>query len=270
MGAEIGSYIYALGANLHVLDDRLRLQAGAVDVDTRYRYNGIGNDEPAGNLENNVRQRGPAYFAQSSLKLWKSLYSGISVMSGGIETRFRAGAPILPGDLFAGPEFDIAARTVPMAIDARNQEQFPGNGWFVDGCAEFYRESMGGDTDAETYRLAIDHYRPIRQQDVLASRLAVRTVDGDVPFFLLSTFGASADVRGCPSGRYRGRAMYAMQSEYRLPRNDNWIVATFAGFGEVADCFSAFGEIILPAGGVGKRFVLSRKHTVSRSGIRRQ
>jgi hypothetical protein len=32
----------------------------------------------------------------------------------------------------------------------------------------------------------------------------------DTPFFLLSTFGGSSDLRGYPSGRYRDRMMYAI------------------------------------------------------------
>ncbi len=38
-----------------------------------------------------------------------------------------------------------------------------------------------------------------------------------------------------------------------------------AGFGEVADSFSDFGENYLPAAGIGARFVLSQKHRVGLS-----
>jgi hemolysin activation/secretion protein len=105
----------------------------------------------------------------------------------------------------------------------------------------------------------------MREQDVLASRFIVRGTGGDAPFFLLSTIGGNTDLRGYPSGRYRDRYMYALQSEYRWQFNDNWIFTGFAGFGEVANEFSGFGGKILPAAGIGVRFVLSQKHKVSLS-----
>lgn len=36
----------------------------------------------------------------------------------------------------------------------------------------------------------------------------------------------------------------------------------FAGFGEVAKTFGDFGNHLLPAAGIGARFILSRKHRV--------
>ena len=72
------------------------------------------------------------------------------------------------------------------------------------------------DFDAETYKLAVNNYRPMGEQNVLALRAVLRTTVGDdAPFFLLSTFGGSTDLRGYPSGRYRDEWMYALQGEYR-------------------------------------------------------
>ena len=59
--------------------------------------------------------------------------------------------------------------------------------------------------------------------------------------------------------------MYALQSEYRWQVNDKWILTGFAGFGEVASSLSDFGEDLLPAAGIGTRFVISKKHRVSLS-----
>ena len=128
-----------------------------------------------------------------------------------------------------------------------------------------YRESEGSDFESETFKLIVNRYLPMRDQDVLALRLFIKGTSEDTPFFLLSTFGGSTDLRGYPSGRYRDRMMYAMQSEYRWQYNDRWIFTGFAGFGEVADSFSNFGKNFLPAGGIGARFVLSAKHRVSLS-----
>jgi outer membrane translocation and assembly module TamA len=105
----------------------------------------------------------------------------------------------------------------------------------------------------------------MREKDVLATRLVVRSASDEVPFFLLSTFGGKTDLRGYPAGRYRDRSMFALQAEYRWQMSDRWIFTGFAGVGEVANSFSEMGENLLPAVGIGARFLLSEKHKVGLS-----
>ena len=200
-----------------------------------------------------------------SWRVWKKLYVGIGYLAGEVDTAIRELPPIIPPELTPSVGLRLGAWTIPIQIDSRDNEQFPRSGWKVDGRTVLFRESVGGDFDAETYMLSANYYLPMRDQDVLASRIVVRGTGGDVPFFLLSTLGGSTDLRGYPSGRYRDRYMYAVQSEYRWHFNDQWIFTGFAGFGEVADEFSNFGKEILPAAGIGVRYVLSQKHKVSLS-----
>ena len=265
MFAENGSYAYGGGANLHLMDDKLRVKAGAGYMDVRYRFYGIGNDDGDAGISVDILQEVPMYFASASWRVWNKLYVGLGYLGGDVETRLRFTLPDTP---FFDPsvKLDIGAYAIPIEFDTRDHEQFPRNGWLVSGRAMFYRESAGGDFDAETFKISVNHYRPMREQDVLALRATVRSTGGDdAPFFLLSSFGGSTDLRGYPSGRYRDRMMYALQSEYRWQFNDRWIFTGFAGFGEVADNFGDFGENFLPAAGIGTRFVLSKKHRVGLS-----
>ena len=264
MIAENGSYAYGGGANLHLLDDRLRVKAGVGYMDVRYRFYGIGNDDGEAGISVDILQEVPMYFASASWRVWNKLYVGLGYLGGDVETRLRFSLPDTP---FFDPslKLDIGAYAIPIEFDTRDHEQFPRNGWLVSGRAMLYRESAGGDFDAETFKVSVNHYRPMREQDVLALRATVRTTSGDAPFFLLSTFGGSTDLRGYPSGRYRDQMMYALQSEYRWQFDDRWIFTGFAGFGEVAENFGDFGRNFLPAAGIGTRFVLSKKHRVSLS-----
>ena len=264
MGAENGSYAYGGGANLHLLNDDFRLKFGAAYMDVRYQFYGIGNEQNESGLRLDLLQNGPMYFATGSWRVWKKLYLGLGYLSGDIDTQFRL---ILPEQPFFDPTISLklAAINIPVEIDTRDHEQFPRDGWLVNARSIIYRESVGSDFDAETVKITANRYLPMRDQDVLALRLMVKATSEDTPFFLLSTFGGSSDLRGYPSGRYRDRMMYAMQSEYRWQYNDNWIFTGFAGFGEVADSFSNFGENFLPAAGVGARYVLSKKHRISLS-----
>ena len=264
MGAENGSYAYGGGANLHLLDDKFRLKFGAVYMDIRYQFYGIGNDQNDLGIRVDLLQNGPMYFATGSWRVWKKLYVGLGYLSGEVDTRLRFDIPALP---FFDPtlKLDTGAINIPIEIDSRDHEQFPRDGWLVNARGMFYRKSVGSDFEAETFKLIANRYLPMRDQDVLALRLMVKGTSEDTPFFLLSTFGGSTDLRGYPSGRYRDRMAYAMQSEYRWQYSDRWILTGFAGFGEVADSFSNFGKNILPAGGIGARYVLSEKHRVSLS-----
>jgi hypothetical protein len=261
MAAENGSHAYGGGTYLHLLNDKLRIKAGAAHVDIRYRFYGIGNEIDF--LDIDILQKGPAYFLTGSWNVWKRLYVGLGYRTGSVDTRLRVDVDVP----FLDPVYnlDLGAFSIPIEIDSRDHEQFPRNGWQILGQTVLYRESAGSDFEAETYKLSINRYFPMRETDALAARLVVRSASEDVPFFLLSTFGGTTDLRGYPSGRYRDRQMYAMQTEYRWQFSNRWIFTGFVGVGEVAEQFSEMGRNFLPAGGLGARFVLSEKHKVGLS-----
>lgn len=261
MVAENGSYGYGAGTSLHLLDDKLRVQAGVGYLDIRYRFYGIGNDAGDRGISIDILQEAPMYFATAKYRVWSKLYVGLGYLGGEVETRVRFNTNFFDPSL----TLDIGALVIPLQFDTRDHEQFPRDGWLIDGKGVLYSKDIGGDFDAETFAVAVNRYLPMRARDVLALRGYVRATGDDEPFFILSTFGGSKDLRGYPSGRYRDRMMYALQGEYRWQVNDRWILTGFAGFGEVANSFSDFGENYLPAGGVGARFVLSKKHRVGLS-----
>ena len=262
--AENGSYAFGAGGNLHLLNDDLRVKFGGGYMDVRYRFYGVGNDVNERGISLDILQEAPMYFASASYRVWKKLYMGLGYVAGTVDTRPKV---VLDVSQFLDPtlSLDIGAITIPITVDTRDHEQFPRNGWLVDGRTMLYRKDAGGDFDAETYMVSVNRYLPVRENDVLAFRGYFRTTGGNAPFFILSTFGGGSDLRGYPSGRYRDKAMYALQGEYRWAMNDSWIFTGFAGFGEVAPDFGSFDGDYLPAAGVGARFVVSRKHRVSLS-----
>lgn len=264
--AENGSYAYGLGGNLHLLDDDLRVKFGAAYMDVRYRYYGKGNEQNELGIYLDILQEGPMYFGSASYRIWRDLYLGLGYIAGTVDTRPKVVFDPPPlTDIDPVLSLDIGALVIPLQWDNRDHEQFPRDGWLMTARTMLYRKSAGSDFDAETYMLSANHYRPVRKRDVLAFRGYFRTTGGDAPFFILSTFGGNSDLRGYPSGRYRDKAMYALQGEYRWQATDRWIFTGFAGFGEVAPSFGDFGDEFLPAAGIGARFVLSEKHRVALS-----
>lgn len=59
MIAENGSKAYGGGANLHLMDDKLRVKVGAGYADVRYRFYGIGNDIGDRGISLDILQKGP-------------------------------------------------------------------------------------------------------------------------------------------------------------------------------------------------------------------
>ena len=262
--AENGSYAFGGGGNLHLLDDDLRVRFGAGYMDVEYSFWGVGDRFNSRDVSIDMQQDGPLYSASASYRVWKKLYVGLGYLAGSVDStpKLIIDPPLFP---FADTtlSLDLGAIAVPIEFDTRDHEQFPRQGWLMNGRAMIYRKDVGGDFDAETFMVNVNRYIPLRENDVLAFRGYFRTTSGDAPFFIKSSFGGSKDLRGYPSGRYRDNAMYAIQGEYRWSVSNRWILTGFAGVGEVAPDFSEFGDDFLPAAGIGSRFVVSDKHRVS-------
>jgi hypothetical protein len=260
-----GSYAYAAGAKFHLLDDRVRVRALGGYLDVRYRFYGVGNAENGLGISLDIQQQAPMAYADASYRIWKRLYLGAGFLAGEVRTR-----PRFTNDVsnFRDPityDLNLAAVTIPLSWDSRDHEQFPRKGWLAEGKATLYREQLGSGFSTDVYQIAVNRYLPVRTADVIAMRAFFSATSDDAPFFILSSFGGQKDLRGYPAGRYRDRMMYAVQGEYRWHLRERWIVTGFAGVGEVARTIGDFGANLLPATGVGLRYVLSAKHRLSLS-----
>jgi hypothetical protein len=80
---------------------------------------------------------------------------------------------------------------------------------------------------------------------------------GDVPFYLLPTFGGDKSLRGVLDGRHRDKTSLLLQAELDLPLAWRLGLELFGGAGQVAPGPGALGPgRFLPAGGAGLRLVL--------------
>jgi len=80
MIAENGSYAYGAGANLRLLDDKLRVKIGGGFADVRYRFYGFGNNVTDVGVD--ILQEGPLYFASGMWRVWNKLYLGLGYLQG--------------------------------------------------------------------------------------------------------------------------------------------------------------------------------------------
>ncbi|HET7538030.1 MAG TPA: BamA/TamA family outer membrane protein, partial [Candidatus Didemnitutus sp.] len=144
--------------------------------------------------------------------------------------------------------------------DTRDDQFYPTTGSFANFSAMFF----GGDREYQTYRAEWNNYRSLGEDRVLGLRAFARTTGGDAPFYALSQFGMGSDLRGYTNGKYRDKAMFATQAEYRQFLTYRWGFVLFAGVGEVMPGFDQINwDNLLGSVGGGIRFRLSKENPVN-------
>lgn len=109
-------------------------------------------------------------------------------------------------------------------------------------------------SDFTTNRAMIDGRAFARRgRGVLAGQVYVELNSGAPPFDQLSLAGSAAVLRGYERGRYRDRALAAVQLEWRAPIAGRWSYSLFGGVGGIGDTLGKVGAIALPTVGGGLR-----------------
>jgi hypothetical protein len=144
--------------------------------------------------------------------------------------------------------------------DTRDDLFYPRRGLRMDARLDFFGTYVGSELTFQNHVFKMNKYLPVRKANVIALRAIGRGFAGDrIPFYELCPFGMMGELRGYEAGRYRDRAMFATQGEWRvvLP----W---RFACIGEVAPDGSSFTfEDLLPSDGGGLRFNLSKQRRIN-------
>lgn len=263
---ENKSWAAGLGGKFNLRRDSIRIKSAVGYASVNYRFYGVGNGAGEEGRSVDISQDAPLFYLSATYQVLPDTYFGLGILASTVETSTDSEEiPPSIDDDDLNLDLNISALELPFQFDTRDDELFPRSGWFVDGKALIHREALGTDFDAESVAVAVNHYRAVRARDVLAFRAYTRWTGGDMPFFLLSSFGGRTDLRGYERGRYRDNVMYAVQTEYRWQPLDRWIFTGFAGVGEVAEDYGSFFDNFLPAAGAGVRFVLSPKHKLNLS-----
>ena len=123
---------------------------------------------------------------------------------------------------------------------------------------------LGSNESYPGFEAAINQYFALSQHQVLAMRLAACGVGSNAPIWEYCLFGTHSNLRGYEGGRYRDRSMFAWQTEFRTPIAGPVGAALFGGIGGVANSMSAYTwNQLLPAGGIGLRYLASAKRHVT-------
>jgi len=263
------------GGSLYLKHDRFRINAFGGHGTVGYDIFGVGNSGGNQGLTIPIRQGGDLVLLELLVRVKGKFYLGprfnyrrLSATLDSSATNVTPPAGLDPDDL--GAEFTTHAFGFKVLHDTRSDLFYPTKGHKLQFVADFFDATRSSailpdkDLSYQNYQTSYNHYLSLSPSQVLALRGMFCAVDGNPPFYELCQFGSSSDLRGYQPGRYRDRLMFATQAEYRKMLSRRWGFVLFGGIGEVAHTWDSFtGDDLLPAGGTGIRFNLSKKERIN-------
>ncbi len=258
-----GSWMSGALQTLHIDEDRYRATLGAAYLDINFDYFGIGSSAGDAGESVELNQAGGGGIAEFLVRVGGHWYAGPRYLL--IRTTVNADFDQTKVSI---PLQDIRLRIALLGPhverDTRDDQFYPRSGTLLDGTALFASEAVGGQRTYQIYQAALSSYIGLGARQVLASRVNSCVAGDDAPFYGLCLLGQYHDLRGYPTGQYRDHAMLTGQSEYRLEVWKRLGLVLFGGLGGVADGFDKLStDAILPSGGAGIRFRLTRQNHVN-------
>ena len=126
----------------------------------------------------------------------------------------------------------ISGLGISANYDTRDSVMFPRRGRYLQVAADRYTRQLGSDFDFTSVKFDFRSYYPVRESDVAAVQVYVKSRGGSPPFYQLSFLGGDSLLRGYYRGQYRDTAVVVAQAEYRAQVWKRLSAAMFAGLGE--------------------------------------
>jgi outer membrane protein assembly factor BamA len=212
-----------------------------------------------------IHQGGRALFVEPLVHLKWKLFLGPRYQWRSLGVTLE-GQNLPPDTIITPKEFNskTAALGFQVQQDRRDSQFYPEHGTLAELVGDFFHPAFGSDLTYQSYWFAFNNFSGLSPRQVLAFRVYGCIVAGDVPFYDLCLMGAHNDLRGYEAGRYRDRLMLSTQVEYKLELPKRFGLAAFFGVGEVAPTIGSFNAAnLLPAGGVGLRFLAAKKNHIN-------
>jgi len=160
----------------------------------------------------------------------------------------------------------ISSIGLNFSMDTRDYVYYPTSGLMFSIRPKFNTEWLGSDNNYTDTDFEAAYFIPLASNQVLAFGLGGGFATGDVPFDGYQNYGVRNNLRGYQAGKYKGKHMIAAQAEYRWRFYKRWGAVAFAGVGSIwgnENENEAFEEKLLPAAGMGMRFMISREKRIN-------
>jgi len=274
-----GSRGAAIGTRLYLKEDKYRVTFAGGHASVNVHLYGVGNSSGDRGVSVLLNTKGTASFMEPLFRVSGGIYLGARIqyrnLRLSIDHATETNPPPEVADIVDAIRQDLFRQTT-VAVgprfqwDTRDDKFYPRRGVFLDSGIDLFEKAIGSELSYQYYEAAFNKYIGLGDHQVVAVRGMGCAATGDrVPIYDLCLFGFQNDLRGYPAGRYQDRRMFATQAEYRFTIPKPGFLGRFGlvAFGGVGAVGPKFTEIefsdMLPAGGGGIRFRLTRKSPIN-------
>ncbi len=187
----------------------------------------------------------------------KNVYAGLGAWYVYAGTTYKP--DFLPEDLSTSRYLNGFAPRV--TFDSRDSQLYARKGWNTNASYQVYAEWMGSTISFERLNLDANTYWSLSDSEILAFRGVLLAGIGDVPFEGQSYLGGT-DLRGYTNGKYRGDALWAVQSEWRHFPFERLGYVAFLGCAQVQDPEDGWSDL-LPSIGGGLRYLMVPEESIT-------
>jgi hypothetical protein len=264
LATDNGSRGFGTFADLFMKDDAYRITALYVRGNLNYDFYGVGFATESMGRKFPLEHDGQLFRAEISRRLIWRFFLGVRFWDGSSIIVPRGTAT---GD--APPDIELHTGVRALGLHLKRETTpnrfYPTTGTLLEFSSDFFSQALGSKYSFQAYRFVFNKYGSLSRNQVLAYNLFVCGTGGEPPFYGNCIYGTNNELRGYTAGQYLDRYMFATQLEYRLTLPWRFGLVGFGGVGEVAPSVSeAFrANDLLPGGGGGIRFQLSKKHHVN-------
>ena len=245
------SWMAGGGLNLHLDDDRYRVNLGAGYGNLNLKWYGTSSDSPFFDNPVDFRTRGGLIDGNVEKRLTESFYFGVSGRYLRPEATAKIPIDVLP-DLKL--DFNLTAIGVIGEYDTRDNSWYPESGSSGTINILTYLEALGSDREFGSLDATFAVYRKLAESLVMAGEARVATVGDNTPFFMLST----VNLRGFPRGQYMNRTVTQVQAELRWEAWRRFGAVFFGGTGVATRSLDEWGDADRAYGyGAGVRYRVS-------------
>lgn len=260
-----GSRGFVAATDLYFSQARYELESGYLHGSLDYNLYGEGFPGGSADLKLPLEQTGQAFFIKFLRRIPWSIYVGGRFFTGNSLLTLKPASgnlPPIPPDV--GLHTNLRSLGAEAYRDTRPNHFYPVKGSLTDFIADIFAEPLGSKYSFQSYKFTFNKYFSLPVNQVLAYNLYYCGTGGSAPFYAQCIYGSNNELRGYTAGRYIDKQMFATQLEDRLALPWRMGVVAFGGIGAVSPGPSKWrSDQLLPGGGVGGRFMLSKAYHVN-------
>jgi hypothetical protein len=244
-------------------ENKYKVVFGGAFYNLNLDFYGIGSRAADQNRSITLNQNGWGVFGSFSAAVAKNFYLGMSYRYLFIDTSLASHKSEVPRVVDPG-QLSLGAYNygpgLSVAYDSRDSNTNPQSGVLIKLNGSFptqdYTFTRNGASYSK-YKFEADFYAPLADNMVLAFQVGAEIASDAAPFYDICNVG----IRGYQGGKYRDDTMLVTQLEWRWRFYKRFGLVVFGGAAEVNSEFRDFTWAdVLPAGGVGFRYMASKKY----------